>query len=68
MSMLQVVTPNDGHTTEWDPDNPEQVATVRAEFDALMERGFVAFDDRVPTRTFNPDAATMLVTPIVVAG
>ena len=33
-----------GYTTvEWDPDNPEEVAKARAEFDKLKAAGFLLF-------------------------
>lgn len=43
MNEFKVLDPN-GHTTsEWDPENLEEVERARRTYDALMRRGYRAF-------------------------
>ncbi len=68
MSMLEVVTPGKCRVTEWDPNDATQVAAMREEFDTLMASGLIGFADGKLSETFDPNAETMLVTTVVVAG
>lgn len=53
----------------WDPDNEDEVAAARAQFDALTGKGYAAFrvGDRgrkgEQIRTFDPDAEKVILAP-----
>jgi len=46
LNTLEVLGPSGHVTLEWDPKDPESVATARAEFNRLKKCGFVFFTSK----------------------
>lgn len=69
------VLDNTGHTrTTWDSDNPAEVTAARAQFDALLAKGYRAFrvkkDGTEGERmtSFDPAAEAMIMTKALTGG
>lgn len=59
---------------KWKRDNPDQIAAAKAVFDRLLERGYSAFGTRSKSaprqtmKTFDPEAADVIMVPKIVGG
>lgn len=68
-NMIEIdVLDNTGHTrTTWDADNDAEVVAARAQFDALLGKGYKAFRVRKDgsegeqMKTFDPHAGAMIM-------
>lgn len=71
---MSVMDGSDHRRLTWSRGNPEQIAEARAVFDALMARGYSAFGaktktaPRHATRTFDPEAAELVMVPRIAGG
>lgn len=59
----------------WDPDNADEVAAARAQFEALRKKGFAAFRVRgkdgekgAQITAFDPQAEKLILVPQMVGG
>jgi hypothetical protein len=60
--------------TTWDPENADEVAAARAQFDDLKKKGFLAYSvkpggapDKL-LRAFDPDAGKIIMKPPMAGG
>lgn len=73
MNEFKVLDP-DGHTsTEWDPENAEEVERARRTYEALMRRGYRAFrvergGEGQTQERFDPREKETLFVPPIHAG
>lgn len=63
-----VLNPQGHEEIKWNPKNKAEVEAAQAVFDAMLKRGFRAFDDKGAITEFNPDAEEITVTPAIRAG
>lgn len=58
----------------WDPKNDDEVEAAELQFDALIEKGFMAYsvkkggDKGKTIKTFDPDAGKIIMIPKIVGG
>lgn len=70
MNELKILDPNGHHDAAWDPDDAEQVQRARKIYEALMRRGYRAFQvekdgaGRAQERFDPQERETLLVPPI----
>lgn len=73
MQHLLKILDHRGHTElSWNPEEVDEMETVRERFETLMRQNFVAFDltssPGEMIREFRPQATEILVTPEFVGG
>lgn len=58
----------------WNPDEPDEVASAREQFDAMKKKGYVAYrvdragDKAEVMNSFDPDAKAIILAPFVAGG
>ncbi len=75
MSVMEVMDPKAGDTKIiWDPANTDEVESARRSFEELRGKGFTAYrvteDGKTDAviRTFEPDAARVILKPAYAGG
>ena len=74
MGELRVMDLSGDTKVIWDPENEDEVEAAEAQFDTLMDKGFLAFEVGKNGRKgkkitkFDPEAGKIIMTPPIVGG
>jgi hypothetical protein len=72
--LLQFMSEEGDTRVIWDPDNPDEVAAAKAQFDTLVKKGYQAYRVRrggekgERVREFDPTMERVILAPATVGG
>jgi len=74
MGQLSILNDKGDTKVIWDPSNEDEVMAASDQFDALVEKGFIAFavkkngQQGTQTKVFDPEAGKIIMVPPIQGG